>query len=304
MGVYNIIYGALADNVVGATSTTYATARAMTSPTLGTVGALTLSISLNASTRGVGNEFVTPNYNCVQGFIAFNTSSVVGPITSATLTLVAQTDISTTDFTIEARLKDWGLTVDTGDAVAGANLSALPLLATLATSTLAGAGRYSFTDVALGTNINTSDFTRILLCSDGQTNNTTPTTPSYVAFTAADNTGTTNDPRLDIYLGSPWAFVGVSDEVAVATTAHALVTTGISGLAAGDLLVACITSRIASTTSVTLPTGGEWTLVAEQKSNNVLTTTSAAASGLMAYCVRGASNPNLTFTHPVAPSQA
>ena len=119
------------------------------------------------------------------------------------------------------------------------------------------------------------------------------------------NAGTTNDPFRQIYLGSLGKFVGVSNEVAVATTAHALVTTGISGtLQAGDLLVACITSRIASTTSVTLPTGGEWTLVSEQKNNNTATNTTAAASGLMAYCVRGASNPNLTFTHPVAPSQA
>jgi len=99
-----------------------------------------------------------------------------------------------------------------------------------------------------------------------------------------------------------WAFVGVSNVVEVSTTAHALVTTGITGLAAGDLLVACISSRIASTTSVTLPSG--WTLVGEQKNNNVLTTSSALPSGLMAYCIRGASDPALTFTHPTAPAPA
>lgn len=99
-----------------------------------------------------------------------------------------------------------------------------------------------------------------------------------------------------------WAFVGVSNVVEVTTTAHALVTTGISGLQAGDLLVACISSRIASTVSVTLPAG--WTPVAEQKTNNTATNNSATPSALMAYCVRGASNPALTFTHPVAPSVA
>jgi len=101
-----------------------------------------------------------------------------------------------------------------------------------------------------------------------------------------------------------WDFVGVGNSVEVATTAHALVTTGITGLQAGDLLVAVIGSRIASTASVTLPTGGEWTLVTEQKNNNVLTTTAALPAGTMAYCQRGASDPNLTFTHPVAPSVA
>jgi hypothetical protein len=99
-----------------------------------------------------------------------------------------------------------------------------------------------------------------------------------------------------------WTFVGVSNVVEVTATAHALVTTGITGLAAGDLLVACISSRIASTTSVTLPAG--WTLVSEQKNNNILTTSSALPSGLMAYCIRGASDPALTFTHPAAPAPA
>ena len=102
-----------------------------------------------------------------------------------------------------------------------------------------------------------------------------------------------------------WAFVGVSNVVEVTATPHALVTTGISGtLQAGDLLVACISSRIASTTSITLPTGGEWTLVSERKNNNTLSTNLAIPTGLMAYCVRGASDPNLTFTHPIAPSVA
>jgi hypothetical protein len=102
-----------------------------------------------------------------------------------------------------------------------------------------------------------------------------------------------------------WQFLGVSNVVQVTATSHALVTTGIAGtLQAGDLLIACISSRIASTTSITLPITAEWTLVSEQKNNNVLTTGSAAASGLMAYCVRGASDPDLTFTHPVAPSVA
>jgi hypothetical protein len=104
-----------------------------------------------------------------------------------------------------------------------------------------------------------------------------------------------------------WAFVGVSNvvEIIAPNISHALVTTGISGtLQADDLLIACIASRMVSTTSVTLPAGGEWTLVSEQKTSSNLTTTSAVASGLMAYCIRGASDPNLTFTHPAAISVA
>ncbi len=101
-----------------------------------------------------------------------------------------------------------------------------------------------------------------------------------------------------------WTIVGVANQVEVTAAPHALVTTGISGLQQGDLLVACLSSRIASTTSVTLPTGGEWTLVGETKHNNTATNTTAAASGLMAYSIRGAADPNLTFNHPIAPSVA
>jgi hypothetical protein len=102
-----------------------------------------------------------------------------------------------------------------------------------------------------------------------------------------------------------WVFVGVSNVVALSANAnHDLVTTGISGLQQGDLLVACISSRIASASTVTLPTGGEWTLIGQQNANNTLTTSSAIPSATMAFCIRGASDPNLTFVHPTTPSIA
>lgn len=99
-----------------------------------------------------------------------------------------------------------------------------------------------------------------------------------------------------------WELVGVSNTVEVTGTAHALVTTGISGLQEGDLLIACISSRIASTTPMTLPSG--WALVGQQNNNSIAQTTSAQATATMAYIVRGASDPALTFTHPTAPSVA
>ena len=68
-------------------------------------------------------------------------------------------------------------------------------------------------------------------------------------------------------------------------------------------MVAVISSRIASTTSITLPAG--WTLVAESKTNNVVAAaTTSEASGMMAYIIRGDIAPALNFTHPVAPSVA
>jgi hypothetical protein len=99
----------------------------------------------------------------------------------------------------------------------------------------------------------------------------------------------------------PWSFVGAGTVVEVTATSHTL--TLPAGTQSGDLLVAVISSRIASTTSITLPSG--WTLVTEQKTNNVVAGASTGiASAMMAYIVRGASAPALGFTHPTAPSVA
>lgn len=107
--------------------------------------------------------------------------------------------------------------------------------------------------------------------------------------------------------GAPfWRYIGVSNSVQVTGTSHALVTTGISeALLPGDLLIASIASRIASTTAVTLPSGGEWTLVEDELTNNTTAaSTNSVASGTMAFAIRGASDPNFTFTHPTSPSVA
>lgn len=86
-------------------------------------------------------------------------------------------------------------------------------------------------------------------------------------------------------------------EGTVANVASGNVTPGApAGTQEGDLLIACIAYR--DTAAFTNPTGGEWTTIAtQQSSGNTSTTASTAiASGHMAYCIRGASDPNFTFT--------
>lgn len=65
-----------------------------------------------------------------------------------------------------------------------------------------------------------------------------------------------------------------------------------AGIAQGDLMIACIAYR--SNVAFTLPTG--WTLVATQQSSGDIDATNGIASGVMAWIVRGASAPALTFT--------
>jgi len=289
MAVYNVIYGSLADRSGNSATTTYAAARESVSATIAGQTSVRVAQNFNGSA-----------YTVSQLFPVFDTSSI-SSFSGASGFLSFSVEITPTTVADILELRAASAITN---LIKGSLLAAeTPLYGSW--TVVGSTGRRTITlDFSGG--MASSATCSLVLHSQNQRLNVAPSGAfEGPVIYCADQTGTTNDPFLSINLATAWAFLGVSNEVAVATTAHALVTTGISGtLAAGDLLVACITSRIASTTSVTLPTGGEWTLVSEQKNNNVLTTSSALPSGLMAYCVRGASNPNLTFTHPVAPSQA
>src|SRR4029077_6272285 len=104
----------------------------------------------------------------------------------------------------------------------------------------------------------------------------------------------------NVTISTSWTYISTGPTNNTTSASIALMMP--SGTVAGDLLVAVIAYRIASTVSMTLPSGGEWTLVTERKTNNIQANTNAVASGMMAYCIRGASDPNITFTFPVAPS--
>ncbi len=65
-----------------------------------------------------------------------------------------------------------------------------------------------------------------------------------------------------------------------------------AGVAEGDLMIACIAYR--SNAAFTLP--ANWTVVATQQSSGDVDASAGIASGVMAYIVRGASAPALTFT--------
>jgi hypothetical protein len=100
-----------------------------------------------------------------------------------------------------------------------------------------------------------------------------------------------------------WEYIGTTTTVVeTTTTTHTLSLTGLAARQAGDLLVACIGYRSSSSTSVTLPSG--WTLVNEQKNNDTTVGNAGTAGAVMAYIIRGASDPALTFTHPAGISVA
>ena len=140
-------------------------------------------------------------YQCTEGFLSFDTSSIPddAAILSVTLSLYGDTDSSTTDFTINARAHDWGAGITTADWVAGASLSAKTLLATFATSGWSVAGYNDFTsEAAFLTAINKTGTTYIILSSSRHEGNNTPSGDEYVQWETANNTGTSKDPKLTV----------------------------------------------------------------------------------------------------------
>lgn len=123
-------------------------------------------------------------WECYEGFLDFDTSGVVGLISSATLSLGLAGDVSEEDFTVQARTHDWGTTLTTADWVAGASLSTKTLLATLPTLGIGAEGYKNMTEsgTALRNAINQAGVTRMLLCSDRQVAGTIGFLREYLRF--------------------------------------------------------------------------------------------------------------------------
>lgn len=88
-----------------------------------------------------------------------------------------------------------------------------------------------------------------------------------------------------------WKMRGVSTAAVTANTGGNLTLNEPTGVQAGDLMVACISYR--DTPNFTLPAG--WTACGVTQTNGDTVFGTGKASGVMAYIVRGASAPDLTF---------
>lgn len=142
-------------------------------------------------------------YRCYEGFLSFDTSAITDTdlVSIITLDVWLVTDSSTTDFTLEARERDWGAALTTADFVAGASLSGLTLMASISTLGIGATGAYkTLTSQAAfltATNLKTGTV-YLLLDSSRQVGNNTAAGSESVILSSADNTGTTQDPKLTI----------------------------------------------------------------------------------------------------------
>lgn len=93
-------------------------------------------------------------------------------------------------------------------------------------------------------------------------------------------------------------YVGIGTSAGV--TSGNLTLTEPAGVAADDVLVACIGTR--GSNVVTLP--ASWQAIAQDSGGNTNLTTSGIAGGLMCYIVRGGSAPDLTWVRTAGTNQA
>lgn len=181
------LYSDPVDGFVQSTNTDYATARAGAN-----LNAYTTNTSIPA-----GQELFAGTRYIWESFLTFDTSAVTGTVQSATLSLHGHTDASTTDFTIQARLKDWGAALTTDDWVAGASLGDLPLLASRTSVGWSTIGHNQLTsEAAFAANINQAGPTRLLICSSRQTAGTGPTVDEAVYFYSGNAADVAFRPKL------------------------------------------------------------------------------------------------------------
>lgn len=187
------IYSDTADGYCNSSSTSY------TSASNGTgIGA-----SPAAAVGYVGQYIIGGTTYVVHlGYLKFDTSSIPddAEITSVTLSCYGYNDLSTTDFTVEARLHDWGASLTSADWIAGSALSGKTLLASRSSLGWNTSGYNTFTENGSNfrNNINKTGTTYIVLCSAEHTAQSPPTNDEYIGLYFSDETGTSKDPKLEI----------------------------------------------------------------------------------------------------------
>ena len=158
---------------IGSFNATYSTARAGD------------NLTLSPTNPGGNTLGQTLGYYISQNFEQFDTSSVGAGSTVSAVVYEAYcySDFSTTDFTIEGRIHDFGsLPVTTDDWVAGADLSGKTLLATAPTSS-ASDGELTWTsESAFLSNIDDTGYTRLILVSKEMTDDSEPIGAEYMAL--------------------------------------------------------------------------------------------------------------------------
>lgn len=188
-----VVYSDSSDAEVSSTDATYTTARSGSA-----------LVANTGTDPAVGQLHGISGYTCYETFLRFDTSAIPdGDVVSAATVAIGRSNDSTgTDFTLEARARDWGATVETADFVAGASLGGLTLLASTNAGTMTAGGVLT-TLTSTGSfpgAINKTGFTSMVLVSDRHRSADVPGnfTNEFIRIYPGDNPGTTLDPTLTV----------------------------------------------------------------------------------------------------------
>ena len=164
-------------------------------------GTATMSTITTNTAENNGTALISTFYYCYQLFFHFDTSALTSAanVSDAVFSTVKDSEADGGgSFIEELRASSWTAPLATSDYVAGASLSSDTELANFDTADSRTAGtRYDFTStIDFKDNINLTGDTACYLSSSHQRLDTTPTGNHYFGHRTADQSGTTNDPKL------------------------------------------------------------------------------------------------------------
>lgn len=203
-----VVYAKTSDGYLDSYSDTYSIARAGT-------GYIQVFTGVNAVQTGQWNNDGT--YHIYEAFLQYDTSAIpdYAYVESVKEELYLANDFTfSSNFIEEVRSYDWGDTLTAADWVAGANLGNYTLLSSKTVSPSAGYNEFP-TSANFIAAINKTGDTRLFHSSDRVRSNTTPIGAEYIQWYSAEQTGTTQDPKLTVeyYIGGgSESTVGISSD--------------------------------------------------------------------------------------------
>lgn len=223
------IFASTSDGYIQQVSTVYATAR---------TGAGSPTAPNGTPAFFVGQNFNAGNYEIFESFVQFDTSVVgsTGTVTSAVLAINGQSSSAATTFTINAYDRDWGSALETADFVSGAAFGGLTLVASFPEASFSAGAYNSFaSEAAFLSAINKTGDTRLILASSRHIAGSTPTGNEYVSWKSANQSGTSQDPKLTVIATYPTigiANITEADDMVAATGTVAV--TGTANITEAD----------------------------------------------------------------------
>lgn len=189
-------YAATGDGVLTSTAPSWAGCQSGASLALDDTGTAATLGQTFLDLTGVGGGYI---YGAYQYFLAFSTSGIPDDdtVTSATLSLWCTGKLGGGEWSVEATSYNWGGTLEAGD---WRNASAYGGLAVRASKSISAIGPDQYnalTSSSLASAVNASGSTHLLLCSS-QFDGIAAGGYDTATFHTADQTGTANDPKLEV----------------------------------------------------------------------------------------------------------